>query len=85
LQLSLRNSAEGGLNGHLSHFLWAVSAYDTRIGNLIDYDPVTFGAANIDAARIRAASGLISTGCLAHSASVTRPHSATTSRAAAPT
>lgn len=46
-------SAEVGLDGHSARFLWALSAYETRIANLIEYDPVTFGAANIDAARIR--------------------------------
>ena len=53
LQPETSHSAEVGLNGHSTHFLWAVSAYETRIENLIEYDPVTFGAANIDAARIR--------------------------------
>ncbi|MGH8254884.1 MAG: TonB-dependent receptor domain-containing protein [Steroidobacteraceae bacterium] len=47
------HSAEVGLNGHSTHFLWALSAYETRVENLIEYDPVTFGAANIDVARIR--------------------------------
>ena len=47
------HSAEVGLNGHSTHFLWAVSTYETWIQDLIEYDPVTFGAANIDAARIQ--------------------------------
>jgi vitamin B12 transporter len=46
-------SAEVGLNGGCAHFVWAVNAYETRIRNLIEYDPATFGAANIGAARIR--------------------------------
>jgi vitamin B12 transporter len=47
------HSAEAGLDGSGNHFLWAVNAYETRIENLIEYDPATFGAANIGAARIR--------------------------------
>ena len=32
---------------------WSLNAYQTQINDLIEYDPVTFGAANIDRARIR--------------------------------
>jgi vitamin B12 transporter len=47
------HSAEVGLNGRWSVLSWAVNAYQTQINDLIEYNPVTFGAANIDRARIR--------------------------------
>jgi len=47
------HSTEVGFNGRLSVFSWAVNAYQTQINDLIEYNPVTFGAANIDRARIR--------------------------------
>lgn len=46
-------SAEVGCNGRWSALNWAVNLYQTRIDDLIEYNPVTFGAANIDRARIR--------------------------------
>ena len=42
-----------GCNGRWSALNWAVNLYQTRIDDLIEYNPVTFGAANIDRARIR--------------------------------
>jgi vitamin B12 transporter len=47
------HSVEVGLNGRASPLEWSVNAYQTEIKDLIEYDPVTFGAANIDSARIR--------------------------------
>ena len=47
------HSTEVGLDGHWSVLNWAVNAYQTWIDDLIEYDPETFGAANIDRARIR--------------------------------
>jgi vitamin B12 transporter len=46
-------STEAGLNGRWSHISWAVNAYETRIDDLIEYNPATLGASNIDRARIR--------------------------------
>ena len=46
-------NAEVGINGRESLFTWAVNAYQTQINDLIEYNPVTFAAANIDRARIR--------------------------------
>lgn len=46
-------SVELGLNGRASVLDWSLNAYQTQINDLIEYDPVTFGAANIDRARIR--------------------------------
>jgi vitamin B12 transporter len=42
-----------GLSGRLSSLSWAVNAYETQIDDLIEYNPATFGASNIDSARIR--------------------------------
>ena len=47
------HSAELGLNGGWGFFGWAVSAYQTRIDDLIEYNPQTFAASNIGRARIR--------------------------------
>ena len=47
------HSAEVGLNGDLPAFSWAINAYQTQINDLIEFNPVTFGASNIDQARIR--------------------------------
>ena len=46
-------SAEVGLSGRSSVLTWAVNAYQTEINDLIEYNPATFGADNIDRARIR--------------------------------
>ena len=46
-------SAEVGINGSASVLTWALNAYQTQIDDLIEYNLVTFGAANIDRARIR--------------------------------
>ena len=47
-------STEIGLEGNLAaRTEWAVNAYETTIDDLIEYNPVTFGADNIDRARIR--------------------------------
>jgi vitamin B12 transporter len=53
LQPETSHSVEVGLNGRARALEWSVSAYQTEINDLIEYDPVTFGAANIDRARIR--------------------------------
>ncbi len=50
-------SAEIGLNGRTDSLRWSLNAYQTRIANLIEYDPVTFAAANVDRARIRGLEG----------------------------
>ena len=47
------HSTEVGLSGRSGVLSWAVNAYQTQINDLIEYNPVTFGAANIDRARIR--------------------------------
>jgi vitamin B12 transporter len=47
------HSIEAGLNGRWSFLSWAINAYQTQINDLIEYNPVTFGAANINRARIR--------------------------------
>lgn len=47
-------SAEVGVEGGLeARTRWAVNAYETAIDGLIEYNPVTFGADNIDRVRIR--------------------------------
>lgn len=47
-------STELGLEGDLAaRTEWAINAYETTIDDLIEYNPVTFGADNIDRARIR--------------------------------
>lgn len=46
-------SIEVGLNGRWRAFSWAANAYQTRINDLIEFSPVTFGASNIDRARIQ--------------------------------
>lgn len=53
LQPEISHSAEVGLNGRARVLEWSVNAYQTEIKDLIEFDPVTFGAANIDSARIR--------------------------------
>jgi len=46
-------SAEIGLEGYPgAHTSWAVNAYETTIDDLIEYNPATFAADNIDRARI---------------------------------
>ncbi|TLY73887.1 MAG: TonB-dependent receptor, partial [Gammaproteobacteria bacterium] len=47
------HSTEVGLNGRWSFLSWAINGYQTQINDLIEYNPVTFGAANINRARIR--------------------------------
>ena len=46
-------STEVGLSGRTGVLAWAVNAYQTEINDLIEYNPATFGADNIDRARIR--------------------------------
>ena len=46
-------STEVGLNGRWRLLDWAVNAYETRVADLIEYNPVSFGASNIGRARIR--------------------------------
>jgi vitamin B12 transporter len=47
-------SGEIGVEGDLAtHAQWSVNAYETRIVDLIEYNPVTFAADNIGRARIR--------------------------------
>lgn len=47
-------STEIGVEGDLeTGTQWAVNAYDTAIDDLIEYNPITFGADNIGRARIR--------------------------------
>jgi vitamin B12 transporter len=47
------HSTEVGLNGDFRALSWAINAYQTQINDLIEFNPVTFGASNIDQARIR--------------------------------
>jgi vitamin B12 transporter len=47
------HSTEVGLDGRWSVLIWAVNAYETKIDDLIEFNPLTFGASNIDRARIR--------------------------------
>ncbi len=54
-------SAELGVTGTSSPATWAINVYETRIVNLIEYDPVTFAAANVGRARIRGVEGRFST------------------------
>ncbi|HEY0800655.1 MAG TPA: TonB-dependent receptor [Steroidobacteraceae bacterium] len=53
LQPETSHSVEFGVSGRSSPWNWAVNAYQTEIDHLIEYNPVTFGADNIDLARIR--------------------------------
>jgi vitamin B12 transporter len=53
LQPETSHSVEVGLSGRASALQWSVNAYQTQINDLIEYNPVTEGAANIDSARIR--------------------------------
>lgn len=55
-------SAEVGAEGSLdSGAEWSVNAYETTIEDLIEYNPVTFGADNIDRARIRGVEARLAT------------------------
>ncbi len=47
------HSTEVGLNGRWRVLSCAVSAYQTRVDELIEYNPLTFAASNIGRARIR--------------------------------
>jgi vitamin B12 transporter len=47
------HSIEIGVGGRWNVLRWAINAYQTQIEDLIEYNPVTRGAANIDRARIR--------------------------------
>ena len=47
------HSSEVGVDGSPAIWLWSVHAYQTTIRDLIEYDPATFLAANIDRARIQ--------------------------------
>jgi vitamin B12 transporter len=47
------HSTEVGLGGRSGVVTWAVNAYQTEIADLIEYNPLTLAAANIDRARIR--------------------------------
>ena len=53
LQPETSHSVEVALGGRAIALEWSVNAYQTQINDLIEYNPVTFGAANIDRARIR--------------------------------
>jgi vitamin B12 transporter len=56
------HSTELGVAGDLaSRTEWSVNAYETTIDDLIEYNPVTFGADNIDRARIRGVEAQLST------------------------
>jgi vitamin B12 transporter len=46
-------SVEAGLAQHEATWHWQLSAYQTRIEDLITYDPVLFAANNLDSARLR--------------------------------
>jgi vitamin B12 transporter len=53
LQPETSRSAELGISGRLRPWNWAINAYQTQIDHLIEYNPVTFAADNIDRAGIR--------------------------------
>lgn len=53
LQPEISRSVEVGLTGRARALEWSANVYQTQIHNLIEYDPATFGAANLDQARIR--------------------------------
>ena len=55
------HSVELGLSGTTRQVTWKLNAYDTRIVNLIEYDPLTFTAANVGKARIRGLEAQLST------------------------
>jgi vitamin B12 transporter len=54
-------SFELGLSGSVSWGHWSLNAYETRIDDLIAFDPTTFVPANIDQARIRGLEAVVST------------------------
>jgi vitamin B12 transporter len=54
-------SSEVGVSGSVAPWNWAVNAYQTQIDQLIEYNPTTFGADNIDRARIRGVEARIGT------------------------
>ncbi|MBX9893965.1 MAG: TonB-dependent vitamin B12 receptor [Nitrosomonas sp.] len=58
-------SYEFGTRGHASWGNWSISAYETRIDNLITYDARIFAPNNIDQARIRGIEGILSTQIMA--------------------
>lgn len=55
------DSYELGLAGENAGVNWSVNAYQTKIDELIAFDSVTFGPANIDQARIRGLEAIAST------------------------
>ncbi len=55
------HSVELGLTGTANRLTWKLNAYETRIVNLIEYDPLTFTAANVGKARIRGLEAQLST------------------------
>lgn len=57
-------SVEVGFDGHSSVLQWALNAYETHINDLIEYNPETFGASNIDEARIRGVEGQLAAGLM---------------------
>lgn len=47
------HSAELGVSGKLAAGRWSLNAFETKVDDLIAFDPTTFTPTNIDAARIR--------------------------------
>jgi vitamin B12 transporter len=62
LQPETSHSVEVGLGGRPSALQWSVNAYQTEVNDLIEYNPVTNAAANIDSARIRGLETQLATG-----------------------
>ena len=53
LQPETSDSTELGVEGGTRDVRWSVHGYETHVSNLIEYNPETFAADNIDRARIR--------------------------------
>lgn len=53
LEPETASSIEVGINGRFATGHWALNLYQTRLEELIGFDPVNFTAVNIDSARIR--------------------------------
>jgi vitamin B12 transporter len=61
LRPELSRSIEVGASGHGTPGKWSLSTYQTRIADLIGFDPVTFAPVNINTARLRGLEGQLQT------------------------
>lgn len=57
LHPEISRSAEVGVSGATGLLGWTLDGYQTRIDEMIEYNPITFAAANIDEVRIRGLEG----------------------------